>query len=566
MRAPRAESHGQRDRGLSTISYQHAQLIETFICSAYPSLAHVWYSLAFLLMTNISSMASLDRPPHEKWMENYRAYFRYMQEHSCHPSRASSSSNARFLANWEKLQRKHYSLLCKGKKSPMTHSKILLLKSIDFDFNLRGMAHPVAGTDTSFIARVGSEWYSSFKRLRSLSVHSLSSDFGMKSWVSRQRRSHDKGTLGPLRRTLLLSLGLSLPLRDHIGREYFNRRQYDMARTYVEHRLGSFETSYKSTDFVGLSQVLLENAPDIARIKPCLVTWSHTECNSVCLKPDIGSDIVENAMKCIPSSLFPANANSTKEDLVKQMSLCNELDDIHVLTHGNSLPRQRLNETEYPQPRRVSWLAVVQDQHFSHEAGHNVYTLFSYSQTYRKKSDWRGRPMPTSIYQLALACWTAAFPYLPSISQACPPTHCQLMAYHTIFNGHVGHHRDNGHVAPPATHTRDECSQIRGSAVLSFTVGTQMEFSFRRPPEGKSIFNAKKEDYLKNTDLACTLSEGSLFVLDPVDDENFRHEAYFAKSIKESTNEPRIAFMFRWLAKQHEFYADKEKAYAMVPL
>ena len=40
--------------------------------------------------------------------------------------------------------------------------------------------------------------------------------------------------------------------------------------------------------------------------------------------------------------------------------------------------------------------------------------------------------MPRPVGDLGVACWAAAWSYLSPISQVCPPTGCQLMAYSNL--------------------------------------------------------------------------------------------------------------------------------------
>ena len=63
------------------------------------------------------------------------------------------------------------------------------------------------------------------------------------------------------------------------------------------------------------------------------------------------------------------------------------------------------------------------------------------------------------------------------------------------------------------------------------------------------------------------LGSGTIYVLDPRDDEDFCHEAWFASAVKATGASVRIAFAFRWLSKQHYFFCDAEgeKRHALAP-
>jgi hypothetical protein len=56
----------------------------------------------------------------------------------------------------------------------------------------------------------------------------------------------------------------------------------------------------------------------------------------------------------------------------------------------------------------------------------------------------------------------------------------------------------------------------------------------------------------------CRLGSGTLYILDPRDDEDFCHEAWFSSAVRATGSHMRIAFAFRWLSKQHHFFCDAE--------
>ena len=93
----------------------------------------------------------------------------------------------------------------------------------------------------------------------------------------------------------------------------------------------------------------------------------------------------------------------------------------------------RLNETTYPQPRRVTYSVKSGD------------FLFAYTQFGRKPEDWRCRPMPYSLYIFGRHLWWCALPHLGAYSRMSPPTALQLMgcvcpkshAMHTHMHTHT---------------------------------------------------------------------------------------------------------------------------------
>ena len=58
-----------------------------------------------------------------------------------------------------------------------------------------------------------------------------------------------------------------------------------------------------------------------------------------------------------------------------------------------------------------------------------------------------------------------------------------------------------------------------------------------------------------------------MYVLDPRDDEDFCHEAWFKSVDKALGSSVRIAFAFRWLSKKHRFFCEVsgEQRHALVP-
>ena len=151
---------------------------------------------------------------------------------------------------------------------------------------------------------------------------------------------------------------------------------------------------------------------------------------------------------------------------------------------------------------------------------------------------------------------------IPHPDQACPPTGCQLMAYLTVFNSNVGRHRDNGLQLPDGKHCRlgnseDENSQICGSSVMVYTAGPPVTFALSAPPSGKKPWEATKMEYEIHASLTVTLGDGTLYVLDPRDDENYCHEAWFEPCIIARGADVRRAYVFRWLSKRRLFYADE---------
>ena len=268
---------------------------------------------------------------------------------------------------------------------------------------------------------------------------------------------------------------------------------------------------------------------------------------------------LQNSLKLhIPICTLVEDANGrkfSKEKLRDNMSKCSILDDIYALEGGCGPSTIRLNATTYSQPRRISWSVRL-------NARSDENLLFAYSQAYRVMTDWNSREMPKAIFLLGVALWNAARSRncLSEISQCCPPTACQLLIYHTLFDGSIGRHRDNGLIVDGkgcrTAHSEKENSQIRGSSVLTYTIfgHAGMEFELSKPPSGKTQFNTNAAEYKPFQ--VVKLETGDLLVWNPHDDEKFMHKAWFDPMVKRKGSEARYVFTFRWLASKHLFTSD----------
>ena len=84
-----------------------------------------------------------------------------------------------------------------------------------------------------------------------------------------------------------------------------------------------------------------------------------------------------------------------------------------------------------------------------------------------------------------------------------------------------------------------------------------MTFALSTPPLGKPPWETPKDEYEIEPTLTLALEDGTLYILDPRDDENHCHEAWFEDDIIARGADVRRAYVFRWLAKQHAFYVDR---------
>ena len=150
--------------------------------------------------------------------------------------------------------------------------------------------------------------------------------------------------------------------------------------------------------------------------------------------------LVLAARNVIPDDILPRD-DDTPETLAARLSQSDFLDDIHfpVGGHGRNCRVQRLNATQWAQPRRVTWSVPAEAD--DEEAATRWF--FGYTQARREPSDWRCRLMPLAVFNLVVYLWKMARPVLGRISAAAPPTAVQLMVYYTAFRGAITRHRDN---------------------------------------------------------------------------------------------------------------------------
>jgi len=96
------------------------------------------------------------------------------------------------------------------------------------------------------------------------------------------------------------------------------------------------------------------------------------------------------------------------------------------------------------------------------------------------------------------------------------------MGYESVYDSFVGGHRDNGLVPPAGSggqqrvgHSEDQNSQVRGSAVMVYTVGSPMLFGLMEaigvPPD--ELHDVPKKAHMCHVELTVELAEGSVFLL-----------------------------------------------------
>jgi len=108
---------------------------------------------------------------------------------------------------------------------------------------------------------------------------------------------------------------------------------------------------------------------------------------------------------------------------------------------------------------------------------------------------------------------------------------------------------DGGHASGSALN-----SQVLGSNVIVFTTGdAPQEFVLGFATASDLLTKNRDDAKVIRPKFTFTLDNGTISVLDPIDDLTFTHEAFFAKG---TDGKLRRAWVFRWLQAAERFYAD----------
>ena len=177
---------------------------------------------------------------------------------------------------------------------------------------------------------------------------------------------------------------------------------------------------------------------------------------SVCIAPHLDAFMLAAALECIPNNVLPMRTD-TAQTLAERLGQSTFLDDAHPLRGGNGKRKRgqshriKLNATTYSAPRRKSWSVVVKTEHVDGD-GDPVVALFNYNAYGRTAEDVRCAPMPLPVFDLGVHLWLAALPFLCDASRSAPPTHCQLLFYHCLFDASMGECAHEGCTILPSPH------------------------------------------------------------------------------------------------------------------
>ena len=285
-------------------------------------------------------------------------------------------------------------------------------------------------------------------------------------------------------------------------------------------------------------------------------TWkpTHADCvsagvehapTSVVLRPTIKAVIIQAARAEL--SELVVKADDTMSTLRQRLADSDVLDDARVPLKGQGKGgrTERLNASTKPQPRRISY--SVRGSDTLTLDGESVEMKLNYTAYRRVERNHVARRMPVGVFDLLVAVWLFARPWIDGVSCACPFTHVQLLLYYAAFNARMGQHRDNnnskdfkhfhmglasgGSESGNCVSHGQENSQAPNSWVAVFTTGTgEMVCTLRYPPKDNPYCN--REDYIVNPAFTFPLGNGTLFLMSPADDLYFTHQADYAVHIE----------------------------------
>jgi hypothetical protein len=93
-----------------------------------------------------------------------------------------------------------------------------------------------------------------------------------------------------------------------------------------------------------------------------------------------------------------------------------------------------------------------------------VVALYNNNAYGRTAEDVRCAPMPPPVFDLGVQLWLAALPFLCEASRSAPPTHCQLLFYHCLFDASMGECAHEGCTILPSPHV---CSWPRTTVLCA---------------------------------------------------------------------------------------------------
>jgi hypothetical protein len=363
---------------------------------------------------------------------------------------------------------------------------------------------------------------------------------------------------------------------DHQGRPYGTGirtvREYVLEYLRITKDIGPSECSTTDTLQVGkvnrclgfLKEGGFSASHPIEKSWPTSSDFKSSYFGNGILVGNEGKAFESRARKSIESVVDLARTSATPEELVQKWKNTNKLDNIHTGKQGRFYTDViRLNESMHPQPRRTTYSVTINEPRWSPLHFCMIQDLYTYGHAGRPPHDWRSRPIPVELYEFGEYLWKRLYSRLSPVSQCCPPTAVQVLHYSEKFDAKMAPHKDNG-IREDVNGLQSRMStdpilnsQIVGSSVITYSIGDAMEFGLLK---GDAGYRSSQKNHKWVPEGTVTLEDGSAFVLDPQDDENYMHAAKFKKGGKGTPKDRiRSVLVFRWLSCRASFYgADKK--------
>lgn len=280
--------------------------------------------------------------------------------------------------------------------------------------------------------------------------------------------------------------------------------------------------------------------------------------------PNLNPSVVDAVlMGVVPSEVRPVEGD-TPLSFARRIASTRFFDELAALIGGGSRGSKRtnLNETDYRQPRRISWSVVVEDVHLN-DQGIPVRTMYAYGKrNSRIRTDVHATPMPWPVFELGVQCFLSVRHVLAEVCATSPPNHCQMLAYYGLFDSKCYAHKDDhevhdfhdvllGEATSAEAANRSKGAMVPGSDVLIYSAGplpVLFAWRFTRHERGHFV---GKDMYELHPFMQLDLPHGSVFVFKAVDDVHFYHEVNIQWRFANPTDY-RFAFVFRWLGEAQE--------------
>jgi hypothetical protein len=338
----------------------------------------------------------------------------------------------------------------------------------------------------------------------------------------------------------------------------------------------------------GVTTMDIMTAANLARHVPTVQSprrWSCSSADSAAAgAPATPTSVVINVS--VPQHIVAAaregfehlevRVDDTRASLLCRLAASTLLDDIQVPKKGRGKDgrTERLNASAKPQPRRASF-SVLGSAPFV-RSGRDVQMLFNYTSYRRAERNHVAKPMTPGMFDLGLHLWLVARAHMDgSFCAETPWTHVQILWYYQVFGSKMAQHRDNsnardfasymaGRTTGPSVHGHcashaQENSQAPNSWVAVFTLGTGVMTCKLRFAPHRDLECPRKE-YIIHPSFCFPLGPGTMFLMSPIDDLCFTHEAEFEFSfcmdemLGVGGSEWREAWVWRHLGSLQCFY------------